>query len=224
MHEATAPAVRDTAVTRPRGGMGHRAGHGLGSNSPSWGQGSQHPSVRGRGVRMVPLAIPGVSDEANFHKEGGTVPKRCSCPKYLTREIKEKLSGSIYCRRDVAIARTVLGACSTRLPSPRSTSLTPDLGAGFTEVAGIKAPRLRVTPPGCIPAQLCPGQCHPVSSREPPDTVTLWLDGDLSLSVRSGSLLLFPLPAPRGVREGRPGRIRVRLHADGILRGQLHLP
>lgn len=151
VHEATAPAVRDTTVTWPHSFMGHGAGHGLGSNSPSWGQGSQHPSVRGHGVRVVPLAIPGVSDEADFPKEGGTVPKRCSCPKYLTRQMKEKLSSSIYCRHDVAIARTVLGSCSTRLLSPRSSSLTPGLGAGFTEVAGIKAPRLRVTPPGCIP-------------------------------------------------------------------------
>lgn len=151
VHEATAPAVRDTAVTWPRGGMGHRAGHGLGSNSPSGGQGLQHPSVRGRGVRMVPLMIPGVSDEANFPREGGTVPKRCSCPKYLTREMEEKLSSSIYCRHGVAIARRVLGSCSTRLLSPRSTSLTPGLGAGFTEVAGIKAPRLRVTPLGPSP-------------------------------------------------------------------------
>lgn len=73
MHEATAPAALETTVTWPRGGTGHQAGHGPGSNSPSWGWGLQHAVVRGRRVQTVPLAIPGVSDKGNFHKEGDSV-------------------------------------------------------------------------------------------------------------------------------------------------------
>lgn len=56
----------------------------------------QHPLVWGHGVQMVPLAIPGVSDKASFHREERAVPKRCSCPKYLTRKVREKLGSNIY--------------------------------------------------------------------------------------------------------------------------------
>ncbi|XP_064379989.1 prostaglandin G/H synthase 1 isoform X1 [Dromaius novaehollandiae] len=38
----------------------------------------------------------------------------------------------------------------------------------------------------------------------------------------SGPLLPLPLPAPGRVRAARPRRLRVRLHADGLLRRQLH--
>ena len=59
------------------------------------------------------------------------MPKRCSCPKYLAREVREKLDSNIYCRPDIATARAVLSSCSTCLPSPCSMSLTPDLGTGL---------------------------------------------------------------------------------------------
>lgn len=147
-----------------------------------------------------------VSDKANCHKEGGTLLKRCSCPKYLTREVKEKLSCNSYPRPDVAMAGAMPGSCST---SAISLPRIIDTGLG-----GCNRPLPQGEPPGTRPpelgpAWLWPGQHHPVRSREPPGAVTRWLDGDASLSPRSESLLLFPLPAPRGVREGRPGRVRV---------------
>ena len=125
------------------------------------------------------------------------MPKRCSCPKYLAREVREKLDSNIYCRPDIATARAVLSSCSTCLPSPCSMSLTPDLGTGLTEAAAIKAPRLRGTsstvhPPELDPVRLCLGQRHPVSSREPLDAVTLWLDADVSLSLQRIPVAISP--------------------------------
>lgn len=171
--------------------------------------------TRGTGQDMAPAAWPWGADgsfgnavcfrHADFHKEAGTVPERCSCPKHLAREVKEKLS-----RSGIVMARAALGSCSAVLPSPCSTSVTPDLGPGsWMRLATkhlISGGHPAVLPTELDLVQLCFGAAPPHGEQGAPGHGDTVMDGDIFLP-HSGSLLLLPLPAPRGVCEGRPGRI-----------------